>query len=140
MVNPNISIASIEKSMQALRSVFKTEALIELFIEKQLKEFSIIRKTNPEINRNEVIKISFFNAAIKLKNENNLEKYSLASIRKSKATPQLDWLKLHRSFVINLKLNGASLREIKRAIFFRFHHEISHTEIAKFLKMEMRDV
>ena len=132
--------ATIDASLKAMRSILKSESMLELFISKQIKEFSNLRKKFPEINRDEVLKVSFLNAAVKLKADAKSEKYCLSFVKKMKATPQLDWLKVHKSFVISLHINEASLREIERAILYRFQHKISHSQIAKFIKMELKDV
>jgi hypothetical protein len=128
--------SSVEQSLRAARYIFKNERLIDLMINGQVLEFSKLRKQYPSISRNELIKISILNTCVKLHNTQS-EMICLAAIRHTKATPQSDWLKLHRSFIFDLKNHGASLREISRAVHYRFHYKISHVSISEFLKEEI---
>lgn len=132
----HIMTAPIKQSLAAVRSAFFTEAMVDFLIEKQVQEFSKIRKKYPEIKRNEAIKISILNAAYQLKEDKDKESYCLGNVKKVKKSPQFDWLKLHRSFVLKLHNDGASLREIAAALLYRFHHKVSHTIVAAFLKIE----
>lgn len=131
-----IMTATLKQSLAAARSVFFNENMVNLLIETQVKEFSNIRKKYPELPRNKALKAALLNSAYLLKEKKYSEKFSLGKVRKLKRSPQLDWLKLHRSFILKLYSNGASYREIERAILYRFHHKISHTQISKFLKIE----
>jgi len=131
-----ILTAPIKQSLAAARSIFKTEDLVDLLVENQIQELSKIRKKHPELPRVVAIRIALLNSAVKLQNNKHSEKYCLAKVKKAKANPQQEWLTIHKSFVIDLANKQASLREIEKAIFYRFHHKISHSKIAEFLKVE----
>ncbi len=136
LVKPDhLLTAPIKQSLIAARSLLMNESLVSLLIEEQIKELSRIRKQYPTLLRVKAIEVAFLNAAIGLKN-NKAEAYCLTKIKKTKKSPQQDWLKLHKSFVLNLSAKSASLREIESAILYRFHHRISHSKIAEFLKVE----
>ena len=135
----HIMSAPITQSLAAARSVMSTEALVDLLVEKQVNELSKIRKKYPDLPRLQAIKIALLNSAYQIKINSKTETYCLLKIKKSKKNPQLDWLKIHKSFILDLANKSASLREIEAAVFYRFHHKISHTQISKFLKIEEKN-
>ena|GEM_PF-5577244 len=123
-------------SLHAARHIFRNENLVKILIQEEIKELSRVRNKFPTLKREDAILIALLNSAVAVHENRYSEKYSLAKVQKAKATPQTDWLKLHRSFVLKLYEHGASYREIERAILYRFHHKVSHTQIVAFLKME----
>jgi len=136
-LNNQSVIGTLTQSFQAVRSFAKNEHLLSILVKKQVELLPIVRKNNPELSRDEAIVLSLLNAAYILKNQSDSENIVLARIRKAKKNPQLDWLKVHRNYVLELRVQGASLRQLEDAIYYRFHHKISHTQISKFLKMEL---
>lgn len=129
-------VGTTSSSLKAMRSICQSESSLDLMIEVQVSAFSKLRKKYPALDRNEAIKISMLNTCHLLKHEKT-EKFCLAQVTTSKATPQMDWLRNHQAFVYGLKEQGASLRAISQAIYYRFHYKVSHTKIATYLKMEV---
>jgi len=126
---------TIHQSLKSMRSICMNENLVGRLVEAQVKELSLTRKRYPNLSRNEAIKIAMLNSAFILTRNDKSETTCLAKVKRQKTTPQFDWLKLHKNFVLKLSNNGGSYREITDAIYYRFHHKISHTTVAEFIRL-----
>ncbi|RLA78418.1 MAG: hypothetical protein DRG78_15170 [Epsilonproteobacteria bacterium] len=135
MSTTHMLTGTIQQSLKAARSSFSNEETVALLVKTQVKELKLTREKYPDLSRNEAIKIALLNSAFKLSSNDKSETVCLAKVKKQKATPQFDWLKLRNNFILELCNKDASYREIKDAIYYRFHYEISHVTIAKFIKI-----
>ncbi len=125
--------ASYNKAASALKKILKNERLVDELVNTQTIEFSKLRSDFPNMNRNQAIKISILNAAILLESEKYTPTLSFIQVAFKKRSPKYDWLSDRSSYIFELKNSGASLREIKAAVFYRFHKKISHTLISQFI-------
>lgn len=124
---------TLTESLKALRFIAKNESLLDFFIEKQVKNLGEIRKNNPQLKRNEAIKMAMLNAANAIYSEAKSEKIMLKSIQKNKSKPAMDWLIQHQAYINKLNTEGASLREVSQIVLLRFRKKISHSQIRIFL-------
>ena len=106
-------IGTESSSCKAIRKFSKNINSLALLINTQVKILPQIRKLNPDLLRNEAILVSLLNAASLLTDELDSEKNVLSQVNRVKKSPQLDWLKIHKNYVYQLRKEGASLREIE---------------------------
>lgn len=131
---------SMNKSLRAVRMLFRDDNQIDLFVEKQLTEFNKLRKKHHDIARATLIKISMLNTAVEMQQHKFDIEICVASSRTKRSKPKTEWLLDHEKFIMDLRAEGLSYRGIEKAVLYRFRRKISHTAIANFVHTRIENV
>ncbi len=126
---------SLEYAYKCIRYVMRKGLIFQLQSRQRAIYFKLIASNNLSKEANAVL--AFLESAVRTKEEHENHVDASADnvvLQRIKDQKKMNWLKDHRSILVELRNKGYSFRQIEKIISTRFRLSISHTYLASFVK------